>query len=415
MLGVTVDYPVLLIGHRKIGESAGGTLHRIGRAFALAVICAALGLTGMVVHRLPRDRATGAVAAIGVLTAAAMTALVLAPLIAAANLAPVWAGDPGRLLQVEQWRRWRLWGLAPVAAAAVALLAMGGPRWEGDIANLSPIPRATRALDAELRAELGAPDLGDVLVVQGASAEDVLTRQEALLPAIQALRDAHAITGFEAASRLLPSIATQRRRQAALPDGADLQARVQDAAAGLPFQSERVRPVRAGRRRVPHRPPGHRGRSARAGHRRPAARLAVPARWDVVRPDRLHRRGRSCAHRSACRAGGGVRRHACGDERPGRWRRGAGAVVACWPAAGAALVVMLAGLRRPVMVGRIAFRIAASGLVTIAIPDGGRGAAFPAACGRPAIHRRRRAGLRPILRPPPTGRGGAGADAPKPS
>ena len=43
MLGVTVDYPVLLIGHRKRGEAAIGTLRRIGQAFTLAVVTAASG------------------------------------------------------------------------------------------------------------------------------------------------------------------------------------------------------------------------------------------------------------------------------------------------------------------------------------------------------------------------------------
>ncbi|MEO8713775.1 MAG: MMPL family transporter, partial [Acetobacteraceae bacterium] len=46
MLGVTADYPVLLIGHRKQGEAASGTLRRIGPTLALAVASAALGLTG---------------------------------------------------------------------------------------------------------------------------------------------------------------------------------------------------------------------------------------------------------------------------------------------------------------------------------------------------------------------------------
>src|SRR5262249_49658510 len=33
MLGVTLDYPVLLVGHRKHGEAAGDTLRRIDQAF----------------------------------------------------------------------------------------------------------------------------------------------------------------------------------------------------------------------------------------------------------------------------------------------------------------------------------------------------------------------------------------------
>ena len=366
MLGVTVDYPVLLIGHRKIGESAAGTLHRIGRALALAVLCAALGLTGMVFTGFPGIAQLGLFAAVGVLTAALLTWLVLAPLIAAANLAPVWAGDPGRLLQIEDWRRWRLWGLLPVALAAGYLTLNGGPVWEGDVANLSPIPRAARDLDAELRNELGAPDLGDVLVVQGPTADAVLAQQEALLPTIQKLQDDRTITGIEAAARLLPSAATQRARQAALPDDATLQSRVKDAAQGLPFQPNAF---------------------AAFTQAVAAARTAPPVTLtDLNAPAtaaRLHamlfQYGDSWfgpiafigtadpAKLAAITAPGAVfvDMHA---ETNGLVADGAHRALA-WLLGGAAAaaIAMLIGLRDPLMVGRIAFAIAAAALVTVAL------------------------------------------------
>ena len=61
MLGVTVDYPVLLIGHRKQGEAASGTLRRIGQAFALAVTYRGDRAHGHAVRRLPRPLTTRAV------------------------------------------------------------------------------------------------------------------------------------------------------------------------------------------------------------------------------------------------------------------------------------------------------------------------------------------------------------------
>jgi len=87
MLGVTVDYPVLLIGHRKAGEAAPGTLRRIGRAFAMAVATAALGLTGMVFSGFPGLSQLGLFSVVGVLTAAAATRFLLPRLIVAADLA----------------------------------------------------------------------------------------------------------------------------------------------------------------------------------------------------------------------------------------------------------------------------------------------------------------------------------------
>jgi predicted exporter len=366
MLGVTVDYPVLLIGHRKIGEAASGTLQRIGRAFALAVGCAALGLTGMVFAGFPGIAQLGLFAAVGVLTAAAMTWLVLARLIVVANLAPVWAGDPGRLLRIEQLRRWRLWGLVPVVFAIAFLLAVGGPRWEGDVANLSPIPRAARDLDAALRGELGAPDLGDVLVVQGPTADSVLAQQEALLPAIQRLQGDHAITGFEAAARLLPSAATQHARQAALPDGATLHARLQEASQGLPFQPDAFaafeQAVAAARIAAPVtledlNAPATAARLNAMLFKRGGAWFGPIAFIGAPGPARLAALSKPGAVFVDMHAetNGLV---SSGARRALWWLLGGGA---------AALLAMLAGLRQPMMVGRIAFAIGSAGLLTVAI------------------------------------------------
>ncbi len=237
MLGVTVDYPVLLIGHRKLGEAASGTLRRIGRAFAMAVATAALGLTGMVFSGFPGLSQLGLFSVVGVLTAAAATRFLLPRLIVAADLAPVSAGDPATLLRVERLRAGRLWGLVPVALAA-ALLLVREPRWEGDLANLSPVPETERDLDTELRRELGAPDVGQIVVVRADSADAVLRAQEALLPRIDDLQRQSVITDAEAAARFLPSAAVQRTRQAALPDAATLAARIDVARQGLPFRPD---------------------------------------------------------------------------------------------------------------------------------------------------------------------------------
>jgi predicted exporter len=236
MLGVTVDYPVLLIGHRKQGEAAPATLRRIGPAFNLAVVSAALGLTGMVFSGLPGLAQIGVFSVVGLLGGAAATRWILPRLIVPADLAPV-SADPERLLRVERLRAWRLWGLLP-AGAAVVLLVLAPPRIEHDLANLSPVPPSARALDSELRGELGAPEVGQVAIVHGATAEAVLQREETLLPVLDALRRDGVIAGAELAARYLPSAATQLSRRAALPDDAALAERITAARAGLPFRAD---------------------------------------------------------------------------------------------------------------------------------------------------------------------------------
>ena len=363
MLGVTVDYPVLLIGHRKAGEPAAGTLRRIGRAFALAVAGATLGLTGMVFAGFPGIAQLGLFAAAGVLSAAAATWLLLPRLVVAANLAPAWAGDPARLLRIERLRQHRAWGLLPVALAGAGLLAAGGPRWESDVANLSPVPQAARALDDELRRELGTPDLGAALVVQGASADAVLARQEALLPALGRLLQEGGATGFEAAAKLLPSAGTQRARQAALPDAATLHARLAEAAAGLPFRADAFAAFEAA------------VAAARAAPPVTLADLVAPAAAARLRALLFQRDGAwfgpiafSGAPDPARLASLGalvVDMHAetnglvaDGAARAGWWLAGGAA---------AALLALLAGLRQPFMVARIALAIGSAGVVTVAL------------------------------------------------
>lgn len=234
MLGVTIDYPVLLIGHRKLGEAPAGTLARIGPAFRLAVATAAIGLTGMASSGFPGLSQLGLFSVVGVLGAAAATWWLLPRLVAAADLAPVSAGTS--LLRVERLRAGRLWALAPVLAACAYLAAVGGPRRETDLEAMSPVPQASRDLDQQLRAGLGAPDVAQIAIVRDDSVEAVLQRQEALTPALDRLRAEGALAGAEYAARLLPSVATQRARQAALPDADTLYAAVTEARAGLPFR-----------------------------------------------------------------------------------------------------------------------------------------------------------------------------------
>ena len=258
MLGVSVDYPVLMIGHRKRGEEAAATRARIGRAFVLAVITATLGLAAMVFSGFPGLAQLGVFSAVGLATCALLTWVGLPPMIVAANLAPVSAGDPAWLPRLEAWRRWRWAAAVPLLLAGGYLAAIGGPHWEGDLANLSPVPAVSRALDQALRAEIGAPDAGQILLVQGPDPETVLREQEGLSPVLDRLRADGVIAGADYAAHLLPSMAKQHARIAALPDAGVLANRVQQAQAGLPFRESAFQPflaaVEASRTLAPLRP-----------------------------------------------------------------------------------------------------------------------------------------------------------------
>jgi predicted exporter len=242
MLGVTVDYPVLLVGHRKQGEPAPATLRRIGRPFALAALTAALGLTGMVFSGVPGLSQLGCFSMIGIVVAASATRWLLPQLIVMADLAPVSMGEPARLLRIERLRAWRVWGLGATLVAGAALVATGGPRWETDLTGFSPVPRAAMALDAELRSELGAPDAVLIALVRGGNVDAVLRKEEALSPVLDALTAQGVLGGAELAAHYLPSAALQLVRRSVLPTQQVLTARVAEAQAGLPFQTDAFQP-----------------------------------------------------------------------------------------------------------------------------------------------------------------------------
>jgi len=199
---------------------------------------AVAGLVPMLASGFPGLAQLGLFAAAGLAGAALATRFLLPALLPAEGL-PVRA-LPERaahvLLRLPSLRWPVLGGLALVA---IALALAGGPRLARDIAELSPVPEPVRALDGELRGQVGAPDVRVVLSVTGADAEAALRASEA---AAAALLRSGAVAGIDQPARYLPSIATQRDRIAALPDDATLAARLEAARAGLPFRATAFAP-----------------------------------------------------------------------------------------------------------------------------------------------------------------------------
>jgi predicted exporter len=86
-----------------------------------------------------------------------------------------------------------------------------------------------------LRQELGAPDVRDLLVVEGTTVEDVLVKAEAVMPQLDGLIQSRALAGYDIVSRYLPSHRMQQARQRALPERAVLERTLEAASKGLPF------------------------------------------------------------------------------------------------------------------------------------------------------------------------------------
>ncbi len=145
-------------------------------------------------------------------------------------------------------------GALALGSLAVLVFTHGGA-WSHDLAALSPVPSAARRFDGALRADLGAADVRDVVVVQGLDRDAALQAAERTARSLDRLAADRVIGGFEDPASILPSRATQRARQLALPDSRTLRARLHRALAGLPVREATLAPfvadVAAARRAAP--------------------------------------------------------------------------------------------------------------------------------------------------------------------
>jgi predicted exporter len=127
--------------------------------------------------------------------------------------------------------------LAPITVilATLTLIWSDTPLWQVDLARLTPVSEEQKLLDQQLRSELGAPNVRDFLVVEGATEEEVLQRCEATMSRLDGAQKENALTGYDVVSRYLPSNRTQQQRRQSLPDRKDLENRLGVASKGLPF------------------------------------------------------------------------------------------------------------------------------------------------------------------------------------
>ena len=140
--------------------------------------------------------------------------------------------------------------LFAVVLAAAALFTLYHHRadlWNRELAALSPVSREEQDFDARLRADLGAADVRDLVIVSGPSLESVLAAAERAASPLRSLIDDGSIGSFESPSFYLPSMATQEARRGALPATAQLQESLHQAlhtsgASALPLGADLLQP-----------------------------------------------------------------------------------------------------------------------------------------------------------------------------
>ncbi|MES2404755.1 MAG: xanthomonadin transporter [Pseudomonadota bacterium] len=238
LLGVAQEYPLRVFSHRRIGIATSQCVRELWPLLATAIVSVCIAYLAFFASGVAGLQQL-AVFTIGGLIVAGVCTRWLVPLVvpparrdmaATPGLARAWHFLAG--LPRPRWLPWL------VAAAGIAVVVFApGNVWQNDLSALTPIPQAELQRDARLRAALGAPDVRYLLVLRAPTAEGVLALSERIAPQMMRLVDDRAVDGFELPSRYLPSAATQRTRQAKLPDAVALQSALQQAMQGLPFRA----------------------------------------------------------------------------------------------------------------------------------------------------------------------------------
>lgn len=303
LIGESVDYAIYLFAQTaqdRDDEAPADTgtaaaRERWTRAFwptvRLGVLTSVCGFASLLLSGFPGLAQLGLFSIAGLATAALVTRFVLPQLIPARwrmrDLRPL-GSRLARIAAHAPRLRWP--ALALVLAAALALVWLVAvqrtPLWSQELTSLSPVPADAQALDAGLRADLGAPDVRYLITVSAATEQGALQGAERVGAQLAPLVAQGVIGGYDSPARFLPSEATQRARQAALPPRDELAGRLQAAVAKLPVKPALFAPFLDEAARVREMPP-----LTRADLRGTSMALAVDAlltehdgRWTATLP-----------------------------------------------------------------------------------------------------------------------------------
>ncbi len=239
LIGEAVDYGIyLFIQSRSRGGAMPDWNRRFWPTIRLGVLTSLAGFGSLLFSGFPGLAQLGLYSMAGICAAALVTRFLLPDVLPAGFRVPdvsrLGAGL-SRLAAAAGGLRWSVVALA--VAAVVVLFLHRETLWERELAALSPVSAADQALDARLRADLGAPDVRFVIVVQAAGHEQALAGAERVAGILDGLVEQGALAGYESPSRYLPSRSTQQRRRSSLPDPETLERRLQTAVAGLPVRA----------------------------------------------------------------------------------------------------------------------------------------------------------------------------------
>jgi predicted exporter len=237
LIGESVDYAIHLLAGSTRGQRPQATIARIWPTLRLGVMTSVVGTAALLFSGFPGLAQLALFSICGLVVALAVTRWVV-PLLMPRDFSvrgtQRWEDVLRRI--VQSLPRAGIPLLFAVLVCAAWLLSKGGALWNDDFESLSPVSRAEKALDRDIRAELGAPDVRQLIVVRGVDQEATLQIAEAVGRALDRLLSDGVLAGYESPAVYLPSQKTQRARQEAIPQEQQLRANLSKAVSGLPFK-----------------------------------------------------------------------------------------------------------------------------------------------------------------------------------
>jgi predicted exporter len=243
LIGEAVDYAIYLFvqaGERRREEADRDDWFDLyWPTIRLGVLTSVCGALPLALSGFPGFSQLGVYSIAGLLAAAAVTRWVLAGLLPRGfRIRDLGRTGEALVRLISRLRRLRWLVPAAAALACGSLWLHRDGVWNEQLGALSPVPLEAQRQDAELRADLGAPDVGCLVVAGGRDAESALQAAERVSSRLAVLVGEGVIAGFQSPSNYLPSLQTQRLRRAALPEDGVLRERFAAAVRGVPVRPE---------------------------------------------------------------------------------------------------------------------------------------------------------------------------------
>jgi predicted exporter len=252
LIGESVDYSIYFFvqSRRELeNEAAAPAWQRAWwPTIRLGMLTSVCGFASLLPSGFPGLAQLGLYSVSGLVAAALVTRYVLPALLPSGfvihDVAPLGARVARLLVRPRQLRGSRLMALS-VALAGLALailLRHHDSLWNRELAALSPISSANQKYDAELRRNLGAADVRDLVIASAPTLDLALQQAERTAEVLEPLVNEKVIGGFDSPANYLPSTATQEARRGSLPEAPQLRDNLRQAIVGLGISIDRLQP-----------------------------------------------------------------------------------------------------------------------------------------------------------------------------